>query len=172
MAISQSDRTIPANTASSDSDLAELTTRYSIPKISFQTNQNRAISPRAFQKVPGLPAGWKAVFGTSIAMLPVIMTSQQLHMFYLRVAQAVLTLDDRWRWTFQMGHLVLELTSRDRKQMVTKELMLATIVMLRDFARGGFTDLFVARLWHESDSFVVNIQLRIASKAIEGLEVT
>ena len=163
------------STTTKDShDLHELTAKYSIPKIALQTTRNLALSRRKYKDVPSLPLGWKARFGTTTAMLPVIMTAGQLSNFYVQVARAALALDDRWRWTIQLGHLVLQLTSRDRtKNLVTRELILATVLMLREFAAEGFTDLFVAQLWHESEpGLAVNIQLRVVEGSVDVTKIS
>ncbi|KAL8836613.1 MAG: hypothetical protein Q9170_002836 [Blastenia crenularia] len=166
--------TVQASTMTDNINLAEFSAKYSIPRISLQPkHHSRALAPRVFKSVPDLPQGWKAVFGTSKAMIPVYITAAQLRIFYAKIAYAALDLDDRWRWTIQIGQLVLQLTSRDRsKAVVTKELILATVFMLKEFANGGFTDLFVARLWDELDGTVVDIQLKVAAAAVEGMKVS
>ncbi|KAI4173752.1 MAG: hypothetical protein LQ343_002755 [Gyalolechia ehrenbergii] len=173
MAISQSESAIQASPITGSFDFAELTARYSIPSISVHTNYNRALSPRAFKKVPDLPAGWKAVFGTTTALMPVFMSAAQLRMFYQAVARAAIELDDSWRCTIQLGQLVLQLTSRDRRQrIVTRELIVATAMMLNEFAAQGFTELFIARLWDEIGGGVVDIQLRITTRVVDGMKIS
>lgn len=173
MAIRQSAGAISADPATASLDFTGLKARFSIPSISVHTNHRRELSPRVYKNVPDLPAGWKAVFGVTKALTPVFLSAAQLRMFYTKVAQAVLELDDNYRWTIQVGHLVLQLTSRDRRQkIVTPELIVATVMMLSEFASQGFTDLFVARLWDEVGGGIVDIQLRISSAVAEGTKVT
>ncbi|KAL8954269.1 MAG: hypothetical protein Q9193_007309 [Seirophora villosa] len=91
----------------------------------------------------------------------------------MRCALSAAHMDDRWRWTIQVGQLVLQLTSRNRRQQnVTKELVLATVLMLNEFAKAGFTDLFFATLWHETGGAAVDIQLRVVERVVEGTKVT
>ncbi|KAL8932831.1 MAG: hypothetical protein Q9216_006653, partial [Gyalolechia sp. 2 TL-2023] len=171
MAISHNESADLARPITGNLDFAELTARSSIPKISVHTNHNRALSPRAFQKVPDLPAGWRAVFHTTTALMPVFMSAPQLRMFYQAVANAVMDLDDNWRRTIQFGQLVLQLTSRDRRQhIVTPELIVATAMMLSEFAAQGFTELFVARLWEETGGGVVDIQLRVTTRIVDRMK--
>lgn len=90
----------------------------------------------------------------------------------MRCALSAAQMDDRWRWTIQVGQLVLQLSSRNRRQQnVTKELVLATVLMLNEFAKAGFTDLFFATLWHETDGGAVDIQLRVVERVVEGTKV-
>ncbi|KAI4180463.1 MAG: hypothetical protein L6R41_007224 [Letrouitia leprolyta] len=173
MAISQRTDATSASPIAASLVFSNLKARYSIPNISVHADRRRALSRRKYKPVPDLPAGWRAVFGVTQAIMPIFMTAPQLRTFYTQVAQSVLHLDNHWRWTFQMGHLVLQLTSRDRRRkLVTPELVVATVMMLTEFASGGFTDLFVARLWDEVDGGIVDIQLRISSQIAEGIKVT
>ncbi|KAL8942436.1 MAG: hypothetical protein Q9211_001379 [Gyalolechia sp. 1 TL-2023] len=173
MAISQSEGSIRASPITEIADSAQLTARPSTPSISVRTNPSRALSPRAFHHVPDLPAGWKAVFGTTTAVIPVFVSAAQLRMFYQKVARAAIDLDDSWRWTIQLGQLVLQLTSKDRRQsLVTRELIVATAMMLNEFAAQGFTDLFVARLWDEDGGGVVDIQLKITARVVDGMKIS
>lgn len=169
IAIPENHSAIQARTASCDLNLAELAQQYSVPKITVHGNRPDALSPRGFKKVPGLPDGWKAVFRSTETIFPVMVSAKQLHTFYINCALAAANLDDRWRWTLQVGQLALQLTSRNRRNaIVTKELILATVLMLNEFAKGGFTDLFSASLWHEIDELRVDIQLRVVARAVEG----
>lgn len=164
----ESQREIP-----SDFNLTEMAHQHSVPEVSVYKDHPQALAPRGFKNVPNLPPGWKAVYHTTTTVFPVTMSAQQLRSFYNRCALAAMTLDDRWQWIIQVGQLALQLTSRNRRnQTVTKELILATVLMLNDFAKAGFTDLFFATLWHELDNMAVDIQLRVVARAVEGTKVS
>ncbi|KAL9011644.1 MAG: hypothetical protein Q9173_003522 [Seirophora scorigena] len=171
--ISKSHRAIPMRSAPGHLNMTELANQYSIPKISVHKKGPPTLGPRGFREVPDLPEGWKAVFATTASIVPVILSAQQLRHFYMRCALAAAEMDDRWRWTIQIGQLVLQLTSRNRRQQnVTKNLVLATVLMLNEFTKGGFTDLFFATLWHEAGELAVDIQLSVVERAVEGTKVT
>ncbi|KAL9601805.1 MAG: hypothetical protein Q9219_002295 [cf. Caloplaca sp. 3 TL-2023] len=173
VAIPDSRSIVPSNATLDNIDIVSLTARYSLPKISLQTNRNRALVHRAYKPVPDLPPGWRAIFSKSTALVPVSLSAPQLRDFYVKVARAVIDIDKRWQWTIQMGQMVLRFTSRDRsKPAVTKYLIVATVFLLKEFANSGFTDLFVARLWEESDGTIVDIQLTINLSGVEGVKVT
>ncbi|KAL8967919.1 MAG: hypothetical protein Q9197_005162 [Variospora fuerteventurae] len=153
-------------------NITDLAIQYPLPIISVHNNKNKhlhALAPRTFRTVPDLPAGWKAVFTTTTTLVPITVSARQLSQFYLQCALAASTLDgDRWRWTIQIGQLALQLTSRNRRTaIVTKELILATTIMLNEFTKAGFTDLFFATLWHESVGLAVDVRLGVVGRAVE-----
>lgn len=173
MIIPESNDTIQARAAPSDSSQTDLAHRYSIPKISVHDDHPYALSPRTFRRVPGLPDGWKAIFATTTTLVPIALSSKQLKRFYLEIALSAANLDDRWRWTIQCGQLALQFTSRNRGEpRVTKHLVLATVLMLNDFAKAGFSDLFVATLWHEMDGLAVDIQLMVSGVSVDTIKAT
>ncbi|KAI4087197.1 MAG: hypothetical protein LQ344_006943 [Seirophora lacunosa] len=172
MTISKSHRAIQMTSAPGHLNMTELANQYSIPQISVHKKGPPTLGPRGFRKVPDLPAGWKAVFATTASIVPVGLSAKHLREFYMRCALSAAQMDDRWRWTIQVGQLVLQLSSRNRRQQnVTKELVLATVLMLNEFAKAGFTDLFFATLWHETDGAAVDIQLRVVERVMEGTKV-
>ncbi|KAI4113451.1 MAG: hypothetical protein LQ338_008172 [Usnochroma carphineum] len=171
--IPESHKATQATTAPSDINLTELASRHPLPNISVHQTTARALSSRAFYNVPDLPAGWKAVYAVTEAVVPIALSAKHLREFYKQVALAAVNLDDRWQWTIRMGQLALVFTSRNRRQPnVTRDLILATIVMLNEFTKAGFADLFSATLWHEVDGLAVDIQFRVLARAVEGTKVT
>ncbi|KAL9017873.1 MAG: hypothetical protein Q9185_004822 [Variospora sp. 1 TL-2023] len=156
-------------------NITDLAIQYPLPIISVHNNNNNnnhlhALTPRTFRTVPDLPAGWKAIFTTTTTIFPITLSARQLSQFYLQCALAASKLEgDRWRWTIQIGQLVLQLTSRNRRSaIVTKELILATTIMLNEFTKAGFTDLFFATLWHdESVGLAVDVRLGVVGRAVE-----
>ncbi|KAL8900959.1 MAG: hypothetical protein Q9207_005439 [Kuettlingeria erythrocarpa] len=164
---------IPCRSAPSDLNLTGLAHEHNTPKVSVSNGHPQALAPRGLSKVPGLPPGWKAVYHTTTTIVPVIVSARQLRAFYVKCALAAAHLDDRWQWTIQVGQLALQLTSRNRRnRTVTKELIVATVLMLNEFTKAGFTDLFFATLWHERDNMAVDIQLRVAARALEGIKAS
>ncbi|KAL8651082.1 MAG: hypothetical protein Q9210_003463, partial [Variospora velana] len=132
MTVSKSYRAIQMRPAPSHPNITDLAIQYPLPNISVQNKYLHALAPRTFRKVPDLPTGWKAVFATTTTIFPITLSAHQLSQFYLQCALAATKLDgDRWRWTIQVGQLALQLTSRNRRNaIVTKELILATTIML------------------------------------------
>ncbi|KAL8748960.1 MAG: hypothetical protein Q9184_007001 [Pyrenodesmia sp. 2 TL-2023] len=172
MTIPDSHQKTQSRTTPSDTHLTEMAYQHSVPEVSVHKDHPQALAPRGFTNVPNLPPGWKAVYHTTTTIVPVTMSAQQLRSFYTKCALAATTLDDRWQWTIQVGQLALQFTSRNRRnQTVTKELILATVLMLNEFAKAGFTDLFFATLWHELHNMAVDIQLRVLARAVEGTKV-
>ncbi|KAI4207065.1 MAG: hypothetical protein LQ346_000783 [Caloplaca aetnensis] len=173
MTIPASHREISSRSPPSDLNPTELAHEHSAPKVSVSIGHPQALAPRGFNNVPGLPPGWKAVYHTTTTIFPVTLSAQQLRSFYTKCALAAANLDDRWQWTIQVGQLALQLTSRNRRnQTVTKELIVATVLMLNEFTKAGFTDLFFATLWHELDHVAVDVQLRVAARAVEGIKAS
>ncbi|KAL8922712.1 MAG: hypothetical protein Q9208_005025 [Pyrenodesmia sp. 3 TL-2023] len=172
-----SHRAIQSRTTPNDFNLTEKAHQHSVREVFVYNNHPHALAlalaPRGFTKVPNLPPGWKAIYHTTTTIFPITLSAQQLRSFYTKCALAAVGLDDRWQWTIQVGQLVLQLTSRNRRnQIITKELILATVLMLNEFAKAGFTDLFFATLWHELDSTAVDIQLRVVARAVEGTKAS
>ncbi|KAL8987567.1 MAG: hypothetical protein Q9177_003232 [Variospora cf. flavescens] len=198
MTLSKSHRAIQMRPAPANHvNITDLAIQYSLPIISVHNNNNKhlhALAPRTFRTVPDLPAGWKAIFSkhvpgynlphretprpaglaTTTTIVPITISARQLSQFYLQCALAARKLDgDRWRWTIQIGQLALQLTSRNRQTaLVTKELIMATTIMLNEFTKAGFTDLFFATLWHESVGLAVDVRLGVVGRAVEGWKVS
>ncbi|KAL8946236.1 MAG: hypothetical protein Q9222_007344 [Ikaeria aurantiellina] len=143
-------------------------------QTSVRVHSMHSVTSRGFKTVPDVPYPWKAVFTTTTSVQPVDISAKLLRGFYLQVVQSVLPgIDDRWQHTFQMGHIMLAITSRNRKEdLVTRELITAVCFMLNEFAKGGFSDLFFATLWHDLEGLAVDIQLMIMNRAAEGMRVT
>ena len=90
------------------------------------------IRRRAFDRVPGLPAGWKAIYDVITDLRGIPRPSQRRILeFYDMILDAAYqnTLGpDTVRKTFHLGNLVLQFQSRRRDQTnVTRELVIATI---------------------------------------------
>lgn len=90
------------------------------------------IRRRAFDRVPGLPAGWKAIYDVITNLRGIPRPSQRrILQFYDMILDAAYqnTLGpDTVRKTFHLGNLALQFQSRQRDQQnVTRELVIATI---------------------------------------------
>ncbi|KAL8713208.1 MAG: hypothetical protein Q9220_002729 [cf. Caloplaca sp. 1 TL-2023] len=144
------------------------------PRTSLRMHPAHGVTSRGFRTVPDIPYPWQAVFATTTSLQPVNMSAKLLRAFYLQVVQSILPgMPDRWQHTFQMGYIMLAVTSRDRKSdLVTRELITGVCMMLNEYAKGGFADLFFATLWHDLDGLAVDIQLMIMNHPVEGLRVT
>lgn len=132
---------------------------------------------RAYDRVPGLPDGWRAVYDVITELRGIPRPSERrILKFYdqiLDLAHDNLVGPDTVRKTFQLGNLVLQFQSRNRQQTnVTRELVIATIGILLHFGQQGFIDLFKARLEHAVDGLGVYIVLAVTERAIEGFRIT
>ncbi|KAL8643979.1 MAG: hypothetical protein Q9226_008002 [Calogaya cf. arnoldii] len=132
----------------------------------------------AYAKVPGLPAGWKAVYDVITELRGISRPSERrILRFYDEILDAAtnnpLVGTDTVRKTFHLGNLALQFQSRNRQQQnVTRELVIATMGILLHFAETGFIDLFKARLEHAIDGLGVYIVLAVTERATQGLRIT
>ncbi|KAL8853569.1 MAG: hypothetical protein Q9221_001555 [Calogaya cf. arnoldii] len=132
----------------------------------------------AYDRVPGLPTGWKAVYDVITELRGIPRPSERrILKFYDEILDATinnpLVGTDTVSKTFQLGNLALQFQSRNRQQQnVTRELVIATIGILLHFAEMGFIDLFKARLEHAIDDLGVYIVLAVTERATQGLRIT
>ena len=100
------------------------------------------IRRRAFDRVPGLPAGWKAVYDVITELRGIPRPSERrILQFYDMILDAAYenTLGpDTVRKTFHLGNLALQFQSRRRDQTnVTRELVIATIGIVASINQHG-----------------------------------
>ncbi|KAL8665608.1 MAG: hypothetical protein Q9202_002112 [Teloschistes flavicans] len=91
-----------------------------------------------------------------------------LEVFYYTIIQAMeddTEFPDKFRQTIQIGQLALVfLTGVKGKKLVTKQIITATAMMLLEYTRGGFEDLFSAKLMNDEYGTSVFIQLRVVDR--------
>ncbi|KAL9579681.1 MAG: hypothetical protein Q9212_004964 [Teloschistes hypoglaucus] len=121
-----------------------------------------------YKNAPGLPRGWVATYSITNALLPLQYSARQLEVFYYTVIQAMeeeTEFPDKLRQTIQIGQLALVfMTGVKGKKFVTRDLIIATAVMLMEYAKGGFEELFLAKLTNDEIGTSLYIQLKIMDR--------
>ncbi|KAL8993251.1 MAG: hypothetical protein Q9169_006489 [Polycauliona sp. 2 TL-2023] len=146
-------------------------------RISPDWNPTPQLRSRALDKVPGLPDGWKAVYGVITDLKGIPRPSERrILKFYDQILTAAyenVLGPDSVRKTFHLGNLALQFQSRNRQQTnVTRELVIATIGLLLHFAETGFIDLFKASLEHVVDDLGVYIVLAVTDRLTDGFVIS
>ncbi|KAL8771368.1 MAG: hypothetical protein Q9194_004920 [Teloschistes cf. exilis] len=151
-------------------DIARHPSPYILPRDHIQAGHHHSsLVPRtAYKNAPGLPPGWVATYSITNALLPLQYSARQLEVFYYTVIEAMeqdTGFPDKLRQTIQIGQLALVfMTGVKGRKYVTRNLIIATAMMLMEYAKGGFEELFLAKLMNEEEGLSVYIQLKIMDR--------
>ncbi|KAI4246618.1 MAG: hypothetical protein LQ352_006366 [Teloschistes flavicans] len=160
---------VSARSNPSSRDVARHPNPYLPARGYVQADHHSSLVPRIpFKNAPGLPPGWVATYSITSALLPIQYSARQLEVFYYTIIQAMeddKEFPDKFRQTIQIGQLALVfLTGVKGKKLVTKQIIIATAMMLLEYTRGGFEDLFAAKLMNDEYGTSVFIQLRVVDR--------
>ncbi|KAI4205945.1 MAG: hypothetical protein LQ350_000130 [Teloschistes chrysophthalmus] len=160
---------VSARSSPNSLDLVRHPSPYTLPRGHVQADHHSSLVARTpYKNAPGLPAGWVATYRITNALLPIQYSARQLEAFYFMVVQAMeqeIEFPDKLRQTIQIGQLALVfITGVKGQKCVTRNMIIATAMMLMEYAKGGFEELFFAKLTNDDIGMSLYIQLKIMDR--------